>query len=364
MEQNVVPAIRRSVGQPISLHPEDLANELKDILAKDGYLWDISDLSIQPAFLVALFDKINDIRFPEKHSFAIDLDANRLGNTSVEQYRQVLAVIHEKPRLLVRFGFEIFAPNLEQAMTETNTMALYDQRVFINQPWLPTGLSKYAENVEKHIEKVEEHIEKVEKHIEKADDILKATQKRITKLEEKERKDHTEELRQIRSYQDTESRALEHAVTRAVYEILTSAEIVVNDRYSYKGHIGDIDGLVVGTDIRNESVVVLIEVKHNIDTSSRKAVLEMKESYLYWKRLCQLANDENDSNIVDEDVIADYQRLHIAAHKNRKVVFAFGGVSFSESTTIDRNFKSLPADIQRYRVVPNHEGRFVASTME
>lgn len=169
---------------------------------------------------------------------------------------------------------------------------------------------------------------------------LAVAENQLTKLEA--RKDATEQLcqmstyreqlRQTESYRDIDDRLIEECVTLAVADFLQQASLILLSRYEYQGQRGDLDGLVRGT-YNGEEVLVFIEAKHDMDSSWRKAKLELLNAHQYWQELS--STDIQDPS-TDINVIADHMKLCVNENRNKKTMFAFGGVKFSEALAVSK----------------------------
>ncbi|EFJ50746.1 hypothetical protein VOLCADRAFT_88581 [Volvox carteri f. nagariensis] len=328
-------AIRhKAKGGIDNLTPDDLLQEYEGYAA-DGYaiLWDLSDHMVNPRVLTNLFTKIAESQVELKATMAIDLDANRLESAHVKDFKVVLQVLKKKkPYLRVRFGFEVFMPYLKQAMEEEDMLDVFGEQVVVNSPWTDQSLRAFA-------------LEQC-----RANNLV---EKRLAKQEAK--KGHSEQLKQMKGYRDTDDRLIEEGVACAVAELLEDGQVIFGTRYPYQSAVGDLDGLVVGRR-DGRDVVVLVEAKHNMDTMAKKAQSELFASVKHWEWLKGLSADELES---DETVLADYQALHLAEYGERAVFLAFGGSKFSESV-VKKQFNNL--QMPWIYVVANSMGKFKAQT--
>jgi hypothetical protein len=261
----------------------------------------------------------------------IDLVTNRLESVKVEDFKVMLQVLAKKPFLRVRFGFEVFMPNLKQAMEEANMLDVFGGQVVVNSPWIDHSLRAFAWAQRR------------------ANNLM---EKRLEKQEAK--KDISKQLKQMQGYSDTDDRLVEEGVAHAVAELLEDGQAIFGTRYPYKSAVGELDGLVVGRH-DGRDVVVLVGAKHNMDTQARKAQSELFASVAHWEWLKRLSAEERES---DESVLADYQALHLAEYGERAVVLAFGGSKFSESVVK----KQFNLQVPWIYVVANSVGKFKAQT--
>ncbi len=121
--------------------------------------------------------------------------------------------------------------------------------------------------------------------------------------------------------------------------------------YTFVGTLGDLDGLVVG-EWDGRDVVVLVEAKHNMNSSWSKATSELFHAHAYWDRLCALDPDVEP----DPAVLRDYFELRVADYKHCTVMYALGGVLFST----DLPTSKPPLKTQWFHVRANARGRFTA----
>lgn len=163
-------------------------------------------------------------------------------------------------------------------------------------------------------------------------------------------RDPSEQLRQLKAYKDTDDRLIEEAVTYAVADRV-GGTVVLATRYEYQGEGGDLDGLVVGS-WQGQDVVVLVEAKHNMDSSFTKAKKELFASQKYWESLSTRGFDE-----LEDAEKADWEAMHVGEYGARKVVLAWGGSKFSEDT-VKKHFKIC---MPWFQVVPDMKGKFAAS---
>lgn len=170
------------------------------------------------------------------------------------------------------------------------------------------------------------------------------------------RKDPAEQLQQAKSYRDTDDRWVEECVNKAVEAILEDADIIQASRYEYQSIGGDLDGMVVGKWMGKE-VVVLVEVKHNMDSNATKAKNELFAAEKYWVQLTQLVPGPN----TDDLLLGDYRELQVGRYKEHSIIFAFGGSKFSPEA-VSKHFGGVATPW--FRVVVNSAGKFVAEYQE
>lgn len=315
--------------QPLSV--QDLGGELKRMLTtpRSLYIWNLSELEIQPPFMRELFSWIRDNVNLKQTKLLVDLELNRCNTATVEDFEYVLKILKE-PKLeglVVRFGFEIFFPTLQEALKRTGMEHEFDRRIFVAQPWSysTTGLLNELQRSNVLIE-------------------------RRLQLQE-QKKDPTEQLRQMKAYKDTDDRLIEEAVAASVAEALDDGKCVIDQRYTFQGSNGDLDSLVSGK-LGPKEVVVLVEAKHNMDTNWRMAQKEMFANLEYWEQLCNLTPADLEDN---EDLCQDYVALHVESLKDKEVLLAFGGAMFSPATVQARfRFVKKPC----FMINTNATGRF------
>ncbi|KAG5179222.1 hypothetical protein JKP88DRAFT_167863, partial [Tribonema minus] len=260
-------------------------------------------------------------------SLAFDLDG------FLDTFTAVIGVLLQPAfeRMLVRFGFKIYCPDMRQVMLD-GADQLYGQGVLVDSPWHNTGLLEVAEQLKISNMKQQQ--------------ALAASERRLKEVEK--RKDPTEQLRQMKS----DDILVEECVSDAVAQQLHDPTIVIFSRYVYEGKGGDLDGLVCGM-YKGKPTVVLVEAMHNMDTHWRKAQDELCCSVQYWEELRAL-----DLDTADKSLLLDYTALRIDECKGHNVMLAFGSLEFSDSTAEEWfNGMMLPW----FHVVANSAGKFVAS---
>ena len=164
--------------------------------------------------------------------------------------------------------------------------------------------------------------------------------------------DPAEQLRQLKSYRNTDDRLVEECVSDAVAAALDDVVVIHSTRYVFQGKSGDLDGMVVGS-LHGKDVVVLVEAKHNMDSCATKAKSELFDAGAYWAELVQLAPDSD----TDESVCADFIHLQVERYKQHSIMFAFGGSKFSAETVV-KSFEKIATPW--FRVVANSAGKFTA----
>ena len=107
---------------------------------------------------------------------------------------------------------------------------------------------------------------------------LNSLQEQVTKM--RNRKDESQ--KEWKGWRQVESDALEVKVSNAVCQKLDegTGEIILTS-YSWKGTIGDLDGLVIGN-LEGHPIYVLVEAKHNMDANKRKASEQLLTSSRYF----------------------------------------------------------------------------------
>lgn len=93
---------------------------------------------------------------------------------------------------------------------------------------------------------------------------------------------------------------------------------------------GDVDCLVTGLlvdDGVEERVVVLGEVKHNMQNKYAEAASQIRKNYQRWRKLCDLQA----APLQGEEGYADYLALKISQLKSYRMILAFGGNLFPKA---------------------------------
>jgi hypothetical protein len=271
--------------------------------------------------MVLLFGKIRDAGIELKATAAIDLDGNSLGAAKQQHFAVVLQAMQQPGMhsLQVRFGFEVSAIELKTALTELNLDNWWNQRIFISSAWVDNG---YAESIIQ-LTAIAQELKNM--NISQT----KRLQQLETRSDNLERAQiNKDELTDLKNFINTDALALEKHVSNAVAEALEDSNIISASRYNFDAWNGDVDGVVVGT-WQGSEVVVLIEAKHNMDTSSSKAVRALKSAHEYWRLL---VGADTSSDFTDEIMQTDYDELQIAANKGRAVMYALGSALMSDTT--------------------------------
>lgn len=330
-------------NKPKFIGIDELFEEFRQLtlFSEQRYHWDLSNHGIYPELLRLLFTLIKESQIHLQTTLAIDLSFNRLGDATVDDFKLVIKTLIQERfhRMLIRFGFEIFLPNLRQALREMNQEGLYGERLLVNSPWYDDRLTRITEELKSLNEKQQKQ--------------LSATEKKIADMERRI-KDPTEELKQIRSYRDTDAYLVEECVSMAIAKILEDANKIHSTRYVYEAHSGDLDGLVSGV-YQGDRVLVLIEAKHNMDSTWRKAQSELFDSVEYIEELRKL-----DLDTADDAQIADYKALQIENSSGHRLMIAFGGSKFSQETA-EKHFKHIR--LPWFHVSFNSEGQFIATQL-
>lgn len=167
-------------------------------------------------------------------------------------------------------------------------------------------------------------------------------------------RDPSDQLRQLKAYKDTDDRLIEEAVSYAVAGQLEGGAVVFANSYEYQGELGDLDGLVVGK-WQGQDVVVLLEAKHNMDSSFSMAKKELFNGLKYWESLAKLDSPDD----LEDAEREDWEAMHVGEYRERKVMLAWGGCKFSDHT-VQQHFKIREP---WFRVVPDMKGKFAASYM-
>lgn len=171
-----------------------------------------------------------------------------------------------------------------------------------------------------------------------------------------------EELKHINAgtydqFLKSKSDALERDVTRRIAGFLDGGE-VVKASYQWKSKSSeDIDGVVTGT-YKNEPVVVLAEVKLNMQDDNEYciAISQLNRNLKRWKQLCDLPEPPQPGT---REAI-DYDELCIARLKTHRVILALGSSLFPDSLDEEicmmmSEFKTLEhlAPLKWLKVVPD-----------
>lgn len=181
-----------------------------------------------------------------------------------------------------------------------------------------------------HHRDIEEMLVAVKQTTKTVDKFVKTTERSLKS------KASRESIEGMKGFIDTDARLFEESVVEAVYEYLEDSEIIQPGRYSYANNSGDVDGVVVGI-LDDCPCVVFCEAKHNMNKNVSKAIVELTSAEKYWSKLSSLNDNDEEYESCQNDIIA----LRVDEFKSRKILFAFGGAIFSDSTDeeIRKRFK-------------------------
>ena len=226
------------------------------------------------------------------------------------------------------------------------------QRIVINSPWRNDRVTELTEQLAASNLRLESLLERAKKPDLEMQKILQRCEKRCLEIE---KRNPVLQLEQFKNYMHIDAVLIEEYVCQGVADILNDPDIIYEARYTYLGHTGDLDGLVLGR-FQDKSVVVLIEAKHNMSNQVTKARSELFSSENYIRELRNLDNGAED---VDSDMFADYRALRIDEYRDHEIMFAFGGLVFSDEAAARLAHIRTPW----FRVVPDTSAKKFVATL-
>ena len=143
--------------------------------------------------------------------------------------------------------------------------------------------------------------------------------------------------------------------TEGVAEILEDPNVVHDSKHTYSGHAGGLGGLVFGR-FRDRPVVVLIEAKHDMSEQVTKTRSELLSSESYIR---ELRNFDYDAEDADPQIGADYRALRIDEYRDHEIMFAFGGLVFSDEAATRLAHIRTPW----FRVMPDISAKKFVATL-
>ena len=181
--------------------------------------------------------------------------------------------------------------------------------------------------------------------------ILQRCEKRCLEIE---KRTPVLQLERYENYTHIDVISIEEYVTEGVAEILEDPDVVHDSKYTYSGHAGGLGGLVFGR-FRDRPVVVLIEAKHDMSEQVTKTRSELLSSESYIR---ELRNFDYDAEDADPQIGADYRALRIDEYRDHEIMFAFGGLVFSDEAATRLAHIRTPW----FRVMPDtNTKKFVAT---
>lgn len=290
-------------------------SELRTALHAGRTLLDWTNRKITGAHAIEIFTAIigdEVIANPEiavKGAVTIDLGENRMGDMDVGALQSVLGVVKSLPWMIVRFGYDIVAPRLKEALHNLEMDHEWDVRVQLDQPW------RHPSNM------------RIDLTLRELKDNSVDLKNILVELKQINAGNH----QQMQGYVKSTSDALEQEVALGIARFLKGGEVVqacYEWKSKQKSMPGDIDCVVAGCNEADESVVVIGEVKHNMANDYSKAVSQLRGNYLRWKHLCDLPQPPASGS---SDAL-DYEALRIDQLRTHRVMMAFGGNLFPSST--------------------------------
>lgn len=297
----------------------EYVSELRKALNSGRTLLDWTNQNITGVRAIKIFTAIQDdevIAGPDvsvKGAITIDLGENRMGDMDIDALKAVLAVVKNMHWMLVRFGYDIVAPRLKEAMHELEMDHEWDVRVQLDQPW------RHPSNV-----RIDQTLQE-----------LKANSVDLKRILEELKQINAGNHQQMLGYVKSNADAFEHEAALGIARFLTDGE-VVQASYEWKSkekHMpGDVDCIVTGV-YGDEQVVVIGEAKHNMCNDYNRAVSQLRWNYVRWTRLCSLQQPPPPGS----SSAMDYHALRIDQLRTRRVMLAFAGNLFPPSTDDDIN---------------------------
>ena len=198
-------------------------------------MWNLANRNIGPRLLVALFENLP--ANAEGEPLEINVAPNRLQDMTTEQFETVLSTLEKMRNLRVRFGYDVFMPNIEKAMATMDKEAR--QRVHIDFPF--EALRRAVETLEQFESGVNQFTNKMDAWL----DTHKGWQKNVNK-------------------------SIEHEMTRALVSRLQDGfDYTPRLEYLRSGRAKDailmqLDGVVLAMSKEGRLQLILLEVKNSL----------------------------------------------------------------------------------------------------
>eukprot|EP00798_Chlamydomonas_sp_ICE-L_P008015 gene8015-1245_t len=271
-----------------------------------GY-WDLSEMCMQPDFLMGLIP-----RLPDKAGGAwegavtLDLSSNRLGALSVEQLRELACALRCRPWLRVRLGYEVMPSVVVTALEAEEMGSAWGGQVCVDRPWENPTNKRLADSIAS---------------------LADTTRGLITAQEGavKHVKDSTAES----DANNGISNAWEHQMAVGIKDLVGGEIVAVN----YEWHGGDLDCLVAGV-----PVILIGEAKLNMPSKVNDALKQLASNATRWGDLC--FKSQHDGEVDDEDGqlmvsphdAKDIRKLRVREFAERNLVYALGGACIPKHT--------------------------------
>lgn len=98
--------------------------------------WNLSELNMQPDVLMAIIPRLPlEAGGDREGTVTLDLSSNRLGTLTVEQLRQLVRALKERPWLQVRLGHEVMPARVREALEAEGFDTAWGGQVCVDRPW-------------------------------------------------------------------------------------------------------------------------------------------------------------------------------------------------------------------------------------
>eukprot|EP00798_Chlamydomonas_sp_ICE-L_P023205 gene23205-30420_t len=273
--------------------------------------WDLSEMCIQPDFLMGIIS-----RLPEEAGGAwdgavtMDLRSNRLGTLSVEQLRELACALKCRPWLRVRLGHEVMPSVVVKALEAEGMGSAWGGQVCVDRPWENPTNKRLADSIAALAD---------------ATRGLTAAHERAVK----QVKDSTANNRDM-------SNAWEHQMAAGIKDLVGGEIVAVG--YKWLGRSGDLDCLVAG-ELEGVPVIVIGEAKLNMPSKVNDALTQLASNATRWGDLCfksrhegEVEEEEDGEPLVPPQDAKDIRKLRVREFVERKVVYALGGACVPKHT--------------------------------
>lgn len=278
-----------------------------------GY-WDLSEMCMQPDFLMGLIPRLpDDAGWAWEGVVTLDLSSNRLGTLSVEQLRELARALGCRPWLRVRLGCEVMPSLVVKALEAEGMGSAWGGQVCVDRPWENPTNKRLADSIAALAD---------------ATRGLMAAQEGAVKQVKDSTAESDANNRGI-------SNAWEHQMAVGVKDLVGGEIVAVS--YKWHGHSGDLDCLVAGV-LDGVPVIVIGEAKLNMPSKVSDALKQLASNATRWGDLCFKSHhegeveDEDGEPMVPPQDAKDIRKLRVCEFAERKVVYALGGACVPKHT--------------------------------
>eukprot|EP00798_Chlamydomonas_sp_ICE-L_P019528 gene19527-26204_t len=278
--------------------------------------WDLSEMCIQPDFLMGIIP-----RLPEEAGGAwegavtMDLSSNRLGTLSVEQLRELACVLKCRPWLRVRLGYEVMPSVVVKALEAEGMGSAWGGQVCVDRPWENPTNKRLADSIA----------------------ALADATRGLTAAHERAVKQVKDNTAESDANNRNMSNAWEHQMAAGIKDLVGGEIVAVG--YKWPGRSGDLDCLVVG-ELEGVPVIVIGEAKLNMPSKVNDALTQLASNATRWGDLCFKSRHEGEVEEEEEDGeplvppqdAKDIRKLRVREFVERKVVYALGGACVPKHT--------------------------------